>query len=298
MEFALILRELTRRRWALAIGVLVAAAAATLSVYRIDGTSLKPRSLQHSSASTQVLVDSRSSVLGNVGQSFEPLATRALVYANFMTSPVVLDIIGKQVGLSGEQIYAAGPVSAQEPRVEQEPTALKRNVEISGETKPYRLNFESQGNLPTIGISSQAPTTSQAVALANAAVIGMERYVASVEAANNVPPASRVVIRQLGPASGAVDDAGIRKSLAALVFVGVFLLWCILVLLASRFREAWRETAPRALDGDAEEAVDVMDLPERATSRDEYADAPGSPLFDAPSLRERDRPVAPARSIR
>ena len=66
MEFALILRELSRRRLLLAVGVLIAAVAAIFSVYRLEGTQLKARSLQYSSASTQVLVDTPSSVLGNV----------------------------------------------------------------------------------------------------------------------------------------------------------------------------------------------------------------------------------------
>ena len=41
MEFALILRELARRRRMVAIGVLVAAIAAVLSVYRLEGLKLK-----------------------------------------------------------------------------------------------------------------------------------------------------------------------------------------------------------------------------------------------------------------
>jgi len=134
MGLALALRELSKRRILLLLGVLIAAVAAVFSVYRVDGSGLKSRSLQYSSASTQVLVDSPSSVLGNLRESFEPLSARAVVYANFMASPAVLELIGKHVGLSGEQIYAAGPVDAQETRVEQEPTALKRNVEITGET--------------------------------------------------------------------------------------------------------------------------------------------------------------------
>jgi hypothetical protein len=303
MEFALVLRELARRRRMVAIGVLVAAIVAVLSVYRLEGLELKPRSLQHSSASTQVLVDSQPSVLGNVSQSFEPLTARAGVYANFMTSPVVLNLIGQQVGLSGEQIYAAGPVSANEPRVEQEPTALRRNVEITGETKPYRLNFETQANLPTISINSQAPTTKQAVALANAAAVGMQRYVAGIETANRIPPSSRVAIHQLGPASGAVADAGIRKSLAAMTFVAVFLVWCVLVLVVSRFRETWRasaalqvavEDASRGAN-DGEGSGDASE----AAPRDIPADVPSSPLFDVPSLRDDDHgPAVPARSMR
>jgi hypothetical protein len=243
MGFVLVLRELSRQRLLLAIGVLIAAVAATFSVYRFDGGSFKARSLQYSSANTQVLVDSPSSALGNISQQFEPLSARAAIYANFMASPVVLNLIGQQVGLSGEQIYAAGPVSAAQPRVVQEPTALKRNVEITGETNPYRLNFESQANLPTINIYSQAPTTSQAVALANAAAVGLQRYVAQLESTSGVPPRSRVTIRQLGFANGAVVDGGISKALMAMVFVAVFVLWCLLMIVVARFRADWRASA-------------------------------------------------------
>lgn len=242
MGLALALRELSKRRVLLLVGVLVAAVAAVFSVYRVDGSKLKPRSLQYSSASTQLLVDSPRSVLGNLRESFEPLSTRAVVYANFMASPAVLELIGRHVGLSGEQIYAAGPVDSQETRVEQEPTALKRNVEITGETDPYRLNFGSQANLPTITIDSQAPTTGQAIALANAAVLGLQEYVARLQRTTHTPPAARVQIRQLGTANGAVVDGGIKKDLIAIVFVAVFLLWCCLILIGARFRDSWRAT--------------------------------------------------------
>jgi hypothetical protein len=240
MELALVLRELWARKLLLAVGVLVAALVAVLSVYRLDGLKLKSRSLQHSSATTQVLVDTPSSVLGNVSQSFDPLNARAVVYANFMASPVVLNLIGQQVGLRGEQLYAAGPVDTLQPRTVQEPTALKRNVQITGETVPFRLNFNSEPNLPTIGVFSQAPTTKQAVALANAAAVGLQRYVATIETANKVPRSERVTIRQLGPASGGVVNGGISRAVAGLVFAVVFFIWCMLVLVGSRFRESWR----------------------------------------------------------
>jgi hypothetical protein len=240
MEFALILRELLRRRVLLGLGIAIAALAAIFSVYRVEGSKLVARSLQHSSASTEVLVDTPSSVLGNVSQSFEELSARATVYANFMVSPGVLKVIGEQAGIPGEQIYAAGPIPPNEPRIVLEPTALKRNVQLTGETNPYRLDFESQPNLPTIIINSQAPTTRQAVALANAAAAGLKRYVADVETAERVPLAKRVRIRQLGSAHGAVVNGGISKSLAAIVFVLVFLAWCVLLLVVTRFRESWR----------------------------------------------------------
>jgi hypothetical protein len=312
MEFALVLRELARRRRTVAIGVVVAALAAVLSVYRLDGLGLKPRSLQYASATTQVLIDSKTSVLGNVSQSFEPLANRAVVYANFMTSPAVLDLIGQQVGLSGEQIYAAGPVSAAEPRVEQEPTALRRNVEITGETRPYRLNFESQGTLPTITINAQAPTTKQAIALANAAASGMQRYISDVEGSNSVPQGSRVAIRQLGPASGSVVDPGVRKSLAGLVFLVVLGLWCVMMIVVTRFRQSWTASAPGSVPAGRAPAEAEADAEPAEADADPQAgkeDFDGvqwdiqterrrAPALDVPEREEEDRRVGPVRSLR
>jgi hypothetical protein len=256
MEFALILRELSRRRLLLGVGVLIAAVAAIFSVYRLEGSKLVSRSLQYSSASTEVLVDTPSSVLGNVSQSFEQLSARATVYANFMVSPAVLKLIGEQAGISGEQIYAAGPIPPNEPRIVLEPTALKRNVQITGETKPYRLAFESQPSLPTIIINSQAPTTKQAVALANGAAVGLQKYVTALENTEKIRPHSRVRIRQLGSAHGAVVNGGVSKALATIVFVVVFLLWCGLVLAAARLRENWRASAVLAQAWDPENRED------------------------------------------
>jgi hypothetical protein len=243
MEFALVLRELARRRRVLAVGVLIAAIAAVLSVYRLDGFALKPRALQYSSASTHVFVDTHSSVLGDVGQSFEPLQSRATVYANFMASPTFLNMVGQRVGLAGDQIYAAGPVDPLVPRVIEEPTAVERNVEITGETTPYRLNFNSDPNLPTIGIYAQAPSTKMSVALASAAVASLEQYVRSVESSDHIAQQSQIVIRQLGQPTGGVVDGGISKAIAGLVFFAVFLLWCVLTLMFVRFRETWRASA-------------------------------------------------------
>ncbi len=250
MGFALALRELSAHRRVLALGAVVAVFVATLSVYRLDGLGLKSRSLQYSAASTQVLVDSDSSALGNLAESFESLANRAVVYADFMTNPSILEKIGQEVGLKGAQIYAVGPVTGA-TRVEQEPTALKRNVQLTGETKPYRLNFESLNNLPTININAQAPTTKQAVALANAAALVMHRYVAEEVSVGAIAPPSRVVIRQLGVANGAVVDGGIKKQLFVIVFLVVFTLWCVLMLAVPRALAMWRASAAPQADADA-----------------------------------------------
>jgi hypothetical protein len=302
MEFALVLRELLKRWPLLLVGVLVAAVAATFSVYRVENSKLKARSLQYSSASTQVLVDTSSSVLGNVSKEFEPLSARATVYANFMASPAVLKLIGQQAGLSGEQIYAAGPVDANEPRVVQEPTALKRNVEITGETNPYRLSFESQTNLPTITINSQAPTTSGAIALANGAAAGLRQYVTNLENSNKTPASSRVAIRQLGPANGGVVNGGIKKALAALVFVAVLLLWCALILVGLRFRENWRASASlsgRSNNERGQSQPEANDLDAVEIGRPAGVSyAPELPALETLTQHQDDRSAVPTRGVR
>jgi hypothetical protein len=287
MEFALVLRELARHRIALAVGVFVAVVAATLSVYHLDGLKLKPRQLQHSSASTTVFVDTPSSVLGNLNPSFDPLLARATVYANFMASQSALEAIGQQAGIPGDQLYAAGPVDPLVPRVVEEPTAVQRNLEITGETAPYRLNFNNDPNLPTIGIYAQAPTTTQAIALANAAANSLSRYVRGLQVADNVPAQSRVVIRQLGLASGGVADSGISKALAVMVFVGVLLVWCLLILVGSRFRQNWRTSAELEAEPEGDDAAAGPQL-----TLGELDRPPGIDEFDRP-VDEFDRPQSP-----
>jgi hypothetical protein len=288
MEFALILRELLSRPRTLAIGVAVALVVAVLSVYRVDGMGLKARSLQYSSAATTVFVDTPSSVLGNLTQTFEPLQARATAFANFMASPTVLDLIGQRLGISGDQLYAAGPIDPNVPRIVQEPTAVQRNVEITGETAPYRLNFNNDPNLPTIGIYAQAPTTKQSIALANAAAASLSEYVSSIQTTNHTPQQSRVVIRQLGQPTGGVVDGGISKALAVMVFVGVFLLWCVLMLFAVRFREQWRASAEFYEDPDHED-----DHP--STNGNGNGAVPSRPVDPAKvaALRARVRPSGP-----
>jgi hypothetical protein len=290
MQFALVLRYLLSRRRLLLLGAVVAAVVAILSVYRPDGFGLKPRSIVYSAASTQVLIDTPSSVLGNVNTNPTALQTIATVYANFMASPAVLALIGSHVGLSGDQLYAAGPVDPNVPRTVEEPTALQRNVELTGESTPYRLGFTADPNLPEVGIYAQAPTTKLAVALANASVVALTDYVSNLENSERIPSADRVVIRPLGSAVGAVVDPGIAKSLAGLVFVAVFVLWCCLMLSGSKLAATWkasgRVTRARQADGSTYDVVSASDEVLLASSHVDAADVGrvgnGEPAGDKP----------------
>ena len=140
---------------------------------------------------------------------------------------------------------------------------------------------------------------------------------------SKVAPSDRVIIRQLGPAQGAVDDPGIRKSLAALVFLAILTLWCVAMLILPRLRDAWQASESMgvvASDGKASSGFAVVvdegqnaDLTvvadggrggERtddatASSLDRETSAPEAHLFDLPPYQgEDDEPALPARSVR
>ena len=255
MEFAVTIRKLLRHKVALGLGVFVSVLAAIYSTYHLSDGTLKARSLVYSSATTQVLVDGTKSFLGDVNTDTDPLVIRATVIANVMASPGTVDLIGQYAGIPGDQIYAAGPVDPIVPRTETEPTALKRNVEITGETQPYRLQFLADTTLPTIGIYAQAPTTAQAVALANASVKAIAHYVGTLQTQGAVPDSAELTFRQLGPPIAAVVDGGIGKKLMLIVFVAVFIFWCILMLVWMRFRDNWRLSAHAPLDDDYDHFV-------------------------------------------
>jgi hypothetical protein len=235
MELALAIRRLLRHKVLLAIGIAIAVAAAVLA--------LKPKTLHHSTATTQVLVDAPSSALADIQQSVVPLQTLATTLANFAPSPAVLDLIGQRAGLQGNQLYAEGPVEQNVPRTIQEPTALERNLQIAGETMPYRLEFNADPNIPEIGIYAQAPTTAQAIKLANAAVAGLTDYLTNLQNTGKIRTSRRVVLRQLGQAAGSVDSPSASKTIAIMAFVAVLILWCVLVLVGERFIAAWRASS-------------------------------------------------------
>ena len=243
VEIALVVRELLSRKRLLVIGLIASAAFAVLSVERVVGLippRFEARSLMHAGVYTQAVIDTNESFIGNNGQQLGPIIGRAIVDANLMASPGIVDLIGQYAGIDPSQIWAAGPVDPSLQRAVVEPTPGKRNVQVAREANTYRLEFLADPNLPTIGIYAQAPTTGQGVALANAAVRALATYVRGIENKQNTPKSTRVTVRQIGQPVGGIVNGGIKKKLAGMVFVFVFAVWCVLVLIGIRARAAWR----------------------------------------------------------
>lgn len=164
MELALALLRLWERRIWVAIGAVLAVAAGVAGMSAFKSTA-------YSSASTQMVVDAPKSALGNLQTSLLPFTNRAVVFARLMVSPEALTYIGQDAGIPGNEIAAQGPAEIGAPQAIHNPSTVKNGKLVVPKSK-FILRFDQNPQLPTVDIYSQAPTTRQAIALANGAVTG------------------------------------------------------------------------------------------------------------------------------
>jgi hypothetical protein len=234
MELAKALVKLWERKVWVAIGIAVAALAAFGSLKML-------KSKVYAAATTQMVVDSPQSALGNTAPDLTPFAARAGIFARLMTSPEALNAIGQAAGIPAQEIAAQGPPEVAVPQAGQQSSGSATHTGAQ-----FKLLLNQDPNLPTIDVYTEAPSTRQAVALANGAVTGFASYLRSLGQQGSVPPNRRVDIRQLGSAVGGVVDPGANTKLAGLIGIAVLVIWCAMILYISRLRSAWpsRATAP------------------------------------------------------
>jgi hypothetical protein len=232
MKFAeILLKAWTLRRWmGLCALVALAVAVASLTVFK---------STVYASASTQMLVDSPQSALGDSRTDLTGFTARAVVYARLMTTPEALAYIGQAAGVPGNLIEASGPTELDGPNAVHAPTALHGGQVVSP-TAAYKLNFDQNPELPTVDIYADAPTVRQAIALANGAVKGFGTYVDGLENQTGVPASQRVEVRQLGSATGGIVDPSSAKTIAILIFCIVFLVGALVVFFVHNLRDQLR----------------------------------------------------------
>jgi hypothetical protein len=253
MELVRTLKILWRRRRLVALGALIAVAAAILSVYQVGlvPPSLTSRTNVFATASTQILVDTPDSAFANLADDVDPLNTRASVFARFLASPVAIELIARKAKLPASAIEGQGPYEQNLPLSAQEPTAEQRSSQIVGERALYRLRFENNPDLPIISVFAQAPTRDEAIKLASAVPAALSAYIERIQTQQQTPANRRVEIRQLGNATGGVVNSGVNAQIATLVFIVVMVGWCMLLIPAHTIARGWRdvEVDPRPSPG-------------------------------------------------
>jgi hypothetical protein len=254
MELAQALIQLWERKIWLLLGVIVAGVAG-FGIHQVARSSV------YAAATTQMVVDSPRSALGDIQSSLEPFTARAGVFALLMTSPQALDAIGHAAGIPGGAIAAEGPPTATMPQVGSSPTQLDT---------PYKLQLNQDPTLPTVDIYAQAPTADQAIKLANGAVTGFATYLKTLQVQGSVPNGQRVEIRQLGSAIGGVVDSSASTKVAGMVTIVVLLLWCGGILFVAKLKAAWAgrvSAAPRVAPVEAAPLDDRLSDPWSAADR-------------------------------
>jgi hypothetical protein len=242
MELARTLNILWSRRRLVTLGALIAALAASLSVYSVGllPPSLTSRTNVFATASTQLLVDTPDSAFADLANDLTPLETRAAVFARFLATPAALAQIARDTGLPLSSLAAQGPYDVNLPTIEQEPTEGQRSSQIIGEGALYRLRFENNPVLPIVSVFAQAPSEEEARRLADAAPRALRTYIDRIQVEQQTPAERQVVIRSLGSARGGIVNEGANLQIAALVFIVVFGAWCMLLVPAETIMRGWR----------------------------------------------------------
>jgi hypothetical protein len=287
MAFVDTIRQLWQRKGLVAIVLVLAVFAAILTAYQvsISPPGLHKRTLQVSVASSQILVDSPKSTLvsGGSSETFNALATRAMIYGQYLSSLEARRQIAKKVGVPPATIATAGPYSPETGQTAyQSQPAGERANELLKEGAINRLVFTAQEGVPILSVSSQAATTERAIALANASFLVLTDYVDSLEAEDK-PVSDGVTLRELGTPQGGTLGSSNGKILMALAFLAVFGLGCAAILIVPGFARRWR-----ALD-DVDRAHAAVSYPQPVAPA---ADAQATHGYDATPRVEGD-PVEP-----
>jgi len=278
MELARTFKILWKRRRLVAIGAVVAAIAAFLSIYTVSlfPPSATSRTNIFATASTQILIDTPDSAFADISNELTPLETRASVFARFLASPVAVTLIAEEAKVPVDAIEAQGPYDLNLPVIQQEPTAEERSSQIIGEGDLYRLRFDNNPVLPIVAVFTQAPTKEEALNLANAVPRALDRYVKEIQLKQHTPPNKRVVIRKLGEATGGVVNEGANVQIAGLVFFVVFGFALLLIVPGQTIARGWRKAGEEGPDDDDDRG------PRGEPSRT-------SPLGSAPAQHGRGR---------
>jgi len=224
MELAEVLRALRARKLLVGIVIVVAVAAAV-------GMKEKSKSIPTGQATTQILVDSPQSALADLAQDTGPLATRATVYAQLMTSGAVLQSIAHAAGVPANQVTAEGPYSGTGEALDLPTPSEARGAQLLATRPLYHLMFLAQQELPVITVTVNGPTPLAAARVANAVYPGLRSWLSTLQNNNGVQAGNRVTIRQLGDAQAGSVSSSSGTILAGVAGLAVIVLGLLLVVL-------------------------------------------------------------------
>jgi hypothetical protein len=265
-------RRIVARR--LAASAVVAFVCAIWSVYHISllPPHLTPRHVEIAGAASHVLVDGDDSyILDGRAQvvDFTSLAQRTELFGTLMASPEVRELIGRRIGVPANQIAAIPRLTAGVPDGLRDPDFEQAAVLIKDAGLKYRLDIQPDPLRPVLHVYTQAPTSAQAVELADAAVASLREYLGQRAKRQPVTPGQALQLEQLGPARGGTINGKTRPQIILLTFLVAFaatfaLLSATAAILggwrAGRGRRRWRPMAPPTSRPALDQASEANDM--------------------------------------
>ncbi len=234
MDFRLYARVLWRFRLLVACGFLLATVLATLSIVRVSGDGLSYRQTELFASTARVGItqtgfpwgrlfaqepteDNQPQDLGIPVADPNRLNNLAVLYAELAMSDPVHKLVREQGPLDGELI--ATPLVRGDNRI----------------------------MLPLIDLTAIADSRRGAMSLASRTAKALETYVREEQAANEVPPADRVIIDEVVKPKGADVYQPRSKTMPIVVFLAIMLATSGLAFLLENVRP--RTRAPGATAG-------------------------------------------------
>src|SRR3954454_9099446 len=191
----------------LAVSLVCGLIAAALVSGRISllPPKLKSGELQTAVAATHVFIDTDDpSIVNRDNYPVASLVRRGDLLAEVLTSRPVIDDVAHKLGVPAGQIGSSTRTTTNVPVDLTQPASEERASQITRSRLPFDVQAQSRQNTPIIDIYTRAPTTTQAVGLANAAVTALTHRLGTLADEQAIPATQRMRLRQLGTTHGAV----------------------------------------------------------------------------------------------
>jgi hypothetical protein len=206
-------------------------------------------------ATAQVLVDTqRSQVVGassgvtaSGGVMLVTLGTQANLLADLMVEGSVKADIAHRAGLEPNQLtgISAAVTVPSASGSGPSPASVPSGPDVYAVTTQILTDTSATTALPIIEIDAYAPNAKRAMSLASAAVAGLQAFVSSEAATEQIPNADRLSIMNLGVSRATTQPAGSSPLVAVVVPLGVLLLGCALILWIQAIVRGWRTASER-----------------------------------------------------
>ena len=243
MDAVTTLRELWRRRRyvaAVCAIALLAAAAFTFNSHRYSVAV----------ASVRILVDTPSSQVVQVApKGSDTLGTRADLLASVMIDGTVKSDIANRAGLQPGQLVGVTDAATQPSATGPAPVSTPTGPQ--GYVLSTQVLTDSAGNeLPIIEVDAQAPTTTAATKLADAAVTGLRAYLNSTAALQRIAQPDRLQLIGLGAPQASTEVRGSSRAIGLVIAILVFVVGCGVILAVVALVRGWRAASVREQAGE------------------------------------------------